>query len=162
MPEHDRAHTARARNEPVVIDPLHFNGFHGRSAWCRIEIILLADGRTAVIATELAENPGTSVTNVAEFIASFVCDQFGIDSEKLIWIEHYGYSSPIAPDERSYDLVTFERRKPESVTWSPAVQDRQPSGWPGYFDEPHWRPMKEQDWHSLGLEPRPSVSYPKR
>jgi len=29
-----------------------------------------------------------------------------------------------------------------------------PAGWPGHFDEPQWRPMKEEDWRDLGLEAR--------
>jgi hypothetical protein len=140
---------------PRKIDQFRFRGFHGCQCVCDLEIIPIADGRTVVIATEREDNSGTSVTNVAEHLASFVCDSFGIDPEKLVWIEHYGYPSALSPQRpREYDLVTFQRRAPEQIRWAPSVLRMHPDGWPGYFDEPAWRPMQEDDWRGLGIEPR--------
>lgn len=51
---------------------------------CDIEII-----KNLVIATEMPENEGTSVTNMAEYLATQVCQEFGINPKHLIWIEHY-------------------------------------------------------------------------
>jgi hypothetical protein len=134
------------RGRAMVIERFEFRGFHGRGAWCRLEFIPLTDGRTLVIAIELLDNPGTSVTNVAEHLASHVCDEFGIDPDRLVWVEHYGYG----PD-RTYDLVTFSRREKEAVQWFPAVLRQHPDGWPGYFEEPDWRPMRDEDWRAMGL-----------
>ena len=143
--------------ERIVLDRFRFRGFGGREAWCSLEILPLADGRTAVVATELADNPGTSVTNVAEHLASHVCDRFGIDPDRLVWIEHYGYPPAVDPRKpREFEFVTFTRRRPEGVWWFPAVLKAKPDGWPGYFEEPQWRPMTDRDWRALGLPPRPA------
>jgi len=131
-----------------------FRGFQGKPAICQLEILQLRDGRRAVIATEREDNPGTSVTNVAEHLASHVCDHFGIEPDKLVWIEHYGYPVHGVKRERTYDLVTFSRRNPERVLWSQAVLRYKPDGWPGYFADPDWKPMDAADWSALGLEPR--------
>lgn len=86
-----------------------------------------------VIATELSDNPGVSVTNFAEGLATLVCRRFSIDPEKLIWIEHYpadlcpicagsGKSKPgttcracngrgTRREAATYDLVTFTVRQ---------------------------------------------------
>ena len=162
MSEHSSRHSGAssdARGRMKVVDRFEFRGFHGRTAHCRLEIIPLGDGRTVVIATELEDNTGTSVTNVAEHLASLVCDRFGIMPEKLVWIEHYGYGSE---RERSFDLVTFDRLKPERIAWAPSILRSKPDGWPGYFEEPEWRPMNDSNWRELGLEPRPPASYPPK
>lgn len=142
--------------EPTLLEKFKYRGFNGRTARCRLELIPLSDDRTVVIATEVIDNAGTSVTNVAEYLASFVCDQFDIDPNKLVWLEHYGYGGRHA---RTYDLVTFDRRVPERIQWSQAVLRYHPDGWPGYFEEPQWRPMTDNDWQGLGLQPREPVQY---
>ena len=146
---------------PLQIPRFEYQGFHGCRSCCGLEIIPLADGRTLVIATELADNPGTSVTNVAEHLASFVCERFGIETEKLVWVEHYGYGICLL-GERAYDRVTFQRRAPEGVVWLPAVTGSKPNGWPGHFGEPHWVTMSDADWAALGLPPREPVRYEAR
>ena len=90
----------------------------------------------------MKDNPDTSVTNAAEYLASFVCDRFGIDPHRLVWIEHYGYGGR---RERTYDLVTLSRRPAERIRWSKAVLRYHPAGWPGYFNEPQWRPMSDEE-----------------
>jgi len=130
------------RGEPstIVIDLYLYRGFHGCVCWCGLEIIRLRDGRTIVIATEVEDNPGTSVTNMAEGLASRVCAEFSIDPRSLVWIEHYGYPSAIrAGNPRTFDLVTFAR---------PVAGDDSTVG------EPKWRPMSESDWRALALPPR--------
>ncbi len=137
------------------IERFEYRGFRGCQSFCDLEIIPVKDGRTVAIAIEREDNRGTSVTNVAEHLASYVCDRFRIDPEKLVWIEHYGYPDPVNPKRpREYDIVTFERREPERIRWSDTVLRANPYGWPGYFQDPVWRPMREEDWNALGLEPR--------
>lgn len=58
-----------------------------------------------VICTEAPDNPGTSITNLAEGIATLVCRDRGIPFHKLIWIEHY-IDRGIEPQE-TFDFVTF-------------------------------------------------------
>jgi hypothetical protein len=142
--------------EPVLLDRFEYRGLNGRPAWCRLELIPLSGGRTVAIATEMIDNPGTSITNAAEYLASFVCDCFEIDPDKLVWIEHYGYGGR---HDRTYDLVTFRRRPTEMIRWAKAVLRYHASGWPGHFEEPQWRPMCDEDWRDLGLPPRQPMRY---
>ena len=81
----------------------NYEGFHGCVCICDLEII-----KNLVIASEMPENEGTSVTNFAEQLATLVCQEFEIEPKHLIWIEHYperdGVSRKYA---ESYDLVSF-------------------------------------------------------
>lgn len=55
-----------------------FAGLHGNPAECGIERIDLPDGRVVIVATELPDNPGASVTNAVELLALTVCQNFRI------------------------------------------------------------------------------------
>lgn len=133
-------------DEVTVFERFRFTGLHGYPCVCRLEIHRLADGRMAAVATELKDNPGTSITNAAEDLASQVCDHLGVKPEQLVWIEHYAYAGAgNAIKERTYDRVTF----------APGA----PDGPPTRFKDPQWRVMQEQDWLELGLAPRKAVIY---
>ena len=132
----------------IVIDRFHFTGYHGCRSCCALEVLRLSDGRTVVIATELADNPGTSVTNAFEIVATEACRRFAIDPARLAWVEHYGYASAFeAGNPRPYDLVEFELM---------------PLGSRYLVGSPSWRRMHEDDWFAQGLTPRPPVNYPRR
>ena len=63
------------------------------------------------IATELPDNPGTSITNYAEHLASALRGQYRLKPEEQIWIEHY----PEAKDRREdFDLVRFSGTEGDS------------------------------------------------
>ena len=83
----------------MTVREFHFDyaGLHGRPARCGLELIELPDRRTVVITTELSDNPGVSVTNFAEELATLVCNMFCIDPMTLVWIEHYGYPDRVTP-----------------------------------------------------------------
>src|SRR5213076_1744871 len=72
---------------------------------CDIEAHRRNDGKYVFVATELPDNPGTSVTNFAEHLATGMRSQYGLKPEELIWIEHY----PEAKNRRKedFDLVRF-------------------------------------------------------
>lgn len=71
-----------------------YKGYNGCNCICGIEVI-----NSFVIVTELEENPGTSITNASESLAKQICNEFSIDPNKLILIEHY-------PNSRAkYSLV---------------------------------------------------------
>src|SRR5437870_4300282 len=126
------------RYERIVVDRFHFYGFHGCTAWCALEILRLDDGRTVVIATEVKDNPGTSITNACEHLACRICIEFSIHPIDLIWIEHYGYPMPgdAKRHPRTYDLVTLTIL---------------PRGHHVVFTHPQWRPMRDEDWLAMGL-----------
>ena len=120
----------------------HFKGFHGCESKRGLRISPLQDGRVLVVCSELPDNQGTSVTNFTEALAGLVCTDYGIDPARLVWIEHYvphrGHPKP------DWDRVTFK-----------VVSD----GRGAVFFEPRWRPMREADWHVLGL-PLPEIEQP--
>ena len=58
-----------------------------------------------VVATELEDNPGTSITNFAAELATMICKEYRIPMCKLIWIEHYPERENFP---ESYSIVNFE------------------------------------------------------
>jgi hypothetical protein len=87
---------------------------HHRLARCRVRLYE-HDGQQVVVATEIDGNPGMSVTNAAEDIATQLVTDYGLDIERLVWIEHYCY-----PDEdHKFDLVrfTWEDGKASDPQW---------------------------------------------
>ena len=82
-----------------------YKGFWGCESCCDIQAHKRGDGKYVFIATELPDNPGTSVTNYAEHLATAMRRQYGLKPQEMIWIEHY----PEAKDRRKedFDLVRF-------------------------------------------------------
>ena len=78
-----------------------YKGFHGCDCVCNLEIY-----NNLVIITEREDNEGTSITNMAEHLATAICKQFDITPSKLIWIEHYRAEPSIERDE-TWNLVFF-------------------------------------------------------
>src|SRR5438093_12008457 len=99
------------RHDHVVIDRFTYRTRWVRpKGYCTIEATKLPDDRVVVIATERMDNPGPSITNEVEYLATAVCRYLGIDPLKLVWIEYYGYPAPGNPPRlRTYDRVTFTR-----------------------------------------------------
>jgi hypothetical protein len=142
----------------VHIVPFAYRSMHRRAAHCGIEAFIYADGCAVVIATELADNPGMSITNAAEYAATAVCRRLGIDPHHLVWIEHYPADpGPVCRgrtkkvrcracagrgvrrERDTYDRVRFAATNIQADLM---------------FDDPTWSPITERDWHELGLEPR--------
>ena len=107
------------------------NGFDGV---CRIERVDLNDGRVVVICEEVDDNPGMSITNAIEYVALQLCDQFRIEPEQLVLIEHY---DTWFAREREWNLVEFQQRSMMEG-----------------FKEPSWHPLSSADWAILGMKPR--------
>lgn len=67
--------------------------------------------KTIVIATELATNPGMSVTNAAEVLAGKIVKQFDLEPKHTRFIEHYGresyHSEKNREREDTFDEITF-------------------------------------------------------
>lgn len=78
-----------------------YTGFHGCDCVCNLEI-----HNNLVICSERGDNEGTSITNMAEHLATAICKQFDITARELIWIEHYRAEPTIERDE-NYSLVFF-------------------------------------------------------
>lgn len=97
--------------------------------------------RVVVIATELDDNDGTSITNSVENIATLICRQFEIDPVVLVWIEHYpdrNFDRRGEPeDPETFDLVHME-----------LIRDPHPR-----FAHPRWSRMKRIEVEELIAQP---------
>lgn len=103
----------------LAIDYVHpFRGPAGARSQCRVRIYVPDEEGEAlgdapvVVCSELANNPGTSITNAAEQLAAEV-----IKHHKLlvpIWIEHY---PPESTDGRAetFDLVVFGHHEAREI-----------------------------------------------
>jgi len=93
----------------------HFVGYFGCPSKCRIRWTKRSD-KVVVIASQLSEDGGTSITNRAEHLATEVCQRYGLDADRVVYVEHY-------PDRRSpgqklhdpifdehFSLVSFHRK----------------------------------------------------
>jgi len=81
---------------------------------CRIRIYVPEDRRDSfvVLCTEPRDNPGQSVTNAAETVASEVATVNRLPLP-LVWIEHYEAGARgTEEDPHSFDLVTFHLLRP--------------------------------------------------
>lgn len=143
----------------IALDEFKFVPSQGRLMVCGLELLRCTKGRTLAVATELKNNPGLSITNAAERLASSVCDRFGINPALLVWVEHYGYRQAIKGEARPFVRVTFARKSLDKVAWADFVRAENADGWPVYFADPEWRVMTAGDWEELGLPPRPDVVY---
>jgi hypothetical protein len=78
------------------------------------------------VCTELADNPGTSVTNRCEVLATHIVKQCSIHPEALIFVEHYDENSYHGGKEkdRHYTRVNFQ--------WEHGEAKR-----------PHWQPLPQ-------------------
>lgn len=82
-----------------------FKGFWGTEAKCGLAIEKHKN-EFRVTLTELPDNPGTSVTNMVEHLATMVKQQFlhEIPNETITWIEHYPKNERLGHPE-SFDKV---------------------------------------------------------
>ncbi|MBD2180612.1 hypothetical protein H6S82_05490 [Planktothrix sp. FACHB-1355] len=95
----------------ILIESRKFDypGYYNCESYCRVRIYSPSE-QTIVIVSESETNSGTSVTNMAEGIATLVAYHYELDVKKTIWIEHYpeqnnGRSSLFL---ESFSLVEFD------------------------------------------------------
>ncbi len=98
-------------------DTHHYRGIWRDGGRCRIEIYTPeageAERRPVIVATELDDNAGPSVTNVAEYLAAEVIarhfphllDAPAAGGQPVVWLEQYPPGRGV-PGE--YDRVTFD------------------------------------------------------
>ena len=92
-----RALFAGDEDEAIADNPLdlvfHFKGLFGCAGECRARIFNNessegADSGAVIILDERAENEGTSVVNAIDLLAAQLCDAYGLDGARAVWIEH--------------------------------------------------------------------------
>lgn len=86
---------------------------------------------SVVVLTELPDNPGMSVTNACEDVASRVVQDFGINPQRTRFIEHYPeekmtYHGQEHVRKETFDeiFLTWDRNNRASVPkWKPLVKE---------------------------------------
>jgi len=117
----------------LATDYIHPTPHGGR---CRVRVYIPEDRRDApvVVCTELRNNPGQSITNAAERIASEVATHNRLPTP-VVWIEHYEAGARGTPeDPHTFDLVTFARYEVEG---------------PGGYQDEGRRRIVEPSWQAL-------------
>ncbi len=86
------------------------DSYSGRMSSCQLRVYQYMDEIAIVIATEITNNPGPSITNSAEAWATEAVAEYGLDPLKTHFIEHYDHRTSALrdPEDTSYDFVGFE------------------------------------------------------
>lgn len=85
-----------------------FRSYPGRTvSECHL-LVVQNEAKTVVVMTELAHNPGMSVTNASERLATQVVKQFNLNVEQTTFVEHYGVISGHSQrDPEEFSVVTY-------------------------------------------------------
>lgn len=109
-----------------------FRGYHSDGAICRVRIFEPSGRPPVIMVTELPENPNTSVTNMAEYLAAELLERHFPERvglpEPVVWIEHY---PPRGKEGDDFDRVTFDDWRPRN--------DRFHNVWRRRAGDPDWR-----------------------
>jgi hypothetical protein len=123
----------------------HYRGYWSDGGKCRIRIYQNDGQAPLVVCSQLLDNPNTSVTNMAEYLAAEVIQEHKLPTP-LVWIEHY-------PEHKGkigeYSLVRFS-------SWEP-TEECIGGVWRGKIGSPRWSPMDLEEVDTL-LRGRTSVS----
>lgn len=118
-----------------------YRGYHGCPSKCGVQIYEPTQpGETYVaIYTELDDNPGTSVTNAAETIATGIWKLLERPTRGIVFIERYRDRALVGGRpmfKEHFDRVTFE-----------LIQGR--------FARPRWRRVSKEEIERLTLDTLP-------
>jgi hypothetical protein len=115
--------------------PHPYHNHVGLPAVCHIREYV-AGITVVIVCSEVPDNPGTSVTTIAEGIATAIWHDVGQPPlARFRWIEHYGnwgIIDGVATIKETFDLVTFG----QSAATSQLV-------------DPHWRRITQADVEAL-------------
>ena len=134
--------------EVVYDGPWHYRGYHGVKSVCYLRLYQAkaeqSGARPAIaIFTELEGNPGTSVTNKIEVLATLVWEFLRKPAAPPVVIEHY-------PNRGVHNTYTGRWQFPESFDL--VEFDRKPDG---SFEKPRWRRTSRQAVEQLLGQPFP-------
>lgn len=120
---------------------------------CGISVFQASPEMAVVVLTEFQQNPGMSVTNAIDVIATKAKRAFlsNVPHANIIWVERYEVGSQAAASTLStgetFDLV--------SLSWIDNA-----------YAAPHWRPVgkersAENFWRMLFQSDRPLAEFPR-
>jgi hypothetical protein len=84
---------------------------------CRLRIFDGPKPLAIVVVSDIPRAEGTSITNCAEFLATKVVAEFGVNPLTTVWAEHY----PHPGGQETYDEVVFDwdKGRASSPRWKP-------------------------------------------
>jgi len=95
-----------ALGSKVMDKMIEYKGHRPFIGLCRLRIYKIGRQKPVVIVTQFPDNPGTSITNVAESLATHVyTTELKSPPEGMLWIEHY--SALGHPKPEIYSQVSF-------------------------------------------------------
>jgi len=117
----------------------YYRGYWSDGGKCRIRIYREDGQAPVVICSQLPDNPNTSVTNMAEYLAAEVIVEHCLHPP-LVWVEHY-------PEHEGeigeYSLVRFSSWEPVEVYLGGA--------WRCRVGSPRWYPLRvRQEPNTMG------------
>lgn len=82
----------------------------GQGQLCRCQVQVFRDGQQAVVvACEIEENPGSSITSSYEYLADGLVDKLSLSPSHTTWIEHYPAGRYGNPNTReTFAWISFE------------------------------------------------------
>jgi hypothetical protein len=92
MPPSQDPFAASASTRLLLDRDLPFLGSDGRRGFCRLRAFAGPLGLLAIL-TELARNPGMSITEAAEGVVAAGAVALGQDPDAVMWVEHYDRGS---------------------------------------------------------------------
>jgi hypothetical protein len=111
----------------------YYRGYWSDGGKCRIRIYREDGQAPVVICSQLPDNPNTSVTNMAEYLAAEVMEKHKLPTP-LVWIEHY-------PEHEGEigecSLVRFSSWEPTEVCLG--------SVWRHRIGSPAWSPLRPEE-----------------
>lgn len=115
-----------------------------RAGRCRVRVFraIEAPGHVVVLVTDLGDgNPGPSVTNAAEEIATEVLRHYDLDAARTLFVEHYDGRTPGTPATHRRDGTEDFDRVGFTVTADPDGRVR--------LLAPDWRPLRKASVEAL-------------
>lgn len=110
---------------------LRYDGYHGFESFCDVQIEHGHD-KILVTVTERDDNPGTSITNRIEVIATKIADMLDdIPVERLHFVEHYperGSVYRLHAESWAQVEFTWSGREARQPVWSPLNRDNPSEG----------------------------------
>jgi hypothetical protein len=114
--------------------PCSYRDALGRLCRCDLHVYRDGDAATMVVASEREDNPGASITNTYEYLATGVWQKLRLPIDQVTWMEHYGAQSYGVRIDETFDWVTLERHGDRLVApaWRPGSRQEleQRSGQP--------------------------------
>ena len=114
-----------------------YRGYHGCLSRCRLRVYEESGTPPVVIVTERDDNPGTSITNRAEYLATAVWQMLERPEAGMVWIEHY-------EDRALIGGKPLFKEKFDSVTFTSTSRG---------FSDPRWKPISKAEVEILIGQP---------